>query len=183
MADYPAAVVHSSFNPDTMGTSALVGTGPFIPESYETGVKAVTVKNEGHDWWGYSIGRTVPLDRIEFIDYGTDQSAYIAAAEGDEVDVFYETVGEFVDIVPSIGWENSTISTGSTIVIRPNQLADAYKDKRVRQALAMAVDNSVCLELGYAGKGSPANNFHSGPMHPEHDDSVTRLPYLSLIHI
>ena len=41
----------------------------------------------------------------------------------------------------------------------------------------MAVDNSVCLELGYAGKGSPANNFHSGPMHPEHDDSVTRLPY------
>ena len=45
MADYPAAVVHSSFNPDTMGTSALVGTDPFIPESYETGVKGVTVKN------------------------------------------------------------------------------------------------------------------------------------------
>ena len=145
MADYPAAVVHSSFNPDTMGTSALVGTGPFIPESYETGVKGVTVKNEGHDWWGYSVGRTVPLDRIEFIDYGTDPSAYVAAAEGDEVDVFYETVGEYVDLMPSIGWENSTIATGSTIVVRPNQLADAYKDKRVRQALAMAVDNSCLL--------------------------------------
>ena len=177
MADYPAAVVHSSFNPDTMGTSALVGTGPFIPESYETGVKGVTVKNEGHDWWGYSVGRTVPLDRIEFIDYGTDPSAYVAAAEGDEVDVFYETVGEYVDLMPSIGWENSTIATGSTIVVRPNQLADAYKDKRVRQALAMAVDNSICLELGYAGKGAPADNFHSGSMHPEHDPSVTRLPY------
>jgi hypothetical protein len=41
----------------------------------------------------------------------------------------------------------------------------------------MAVDNALCLELGYAGKGSPANNFHSGPMHPEHDPSVERLPY------
>ena len=177
MADYPAAVVHSSFNPDTMGTSALVGTGPFIPESYEVGVAGTVVKNESHDWWGYSVGRTVPLDRIEFIDYGTDPSAYVAAAEGDEVDVFYETVGEYVDLMPSIGWENSTISTGSTIVIRPNQDAEAYKDKRVRQALAMAVDGSVCLELGYAGKGSPADNHHAGSMHPEHDPSVVRLPF------
>ena len=177
MADYPAAVVHSSFNPDTMGTSALVGTGPFIPESYEVGVAGTVVKNESHDWWGYSAGRTVPLDRIEFIDYGTDPSAYVAAAEGDEVDVFYETVGEYVDLMPSLGWENSTISTGSTIVIRPNQDAEAYKDKRVRQALAMAVDGSVCLELGYAGKGSPADNHHAGSMHPEHDPSVVRLPF------
>ena len=177
MADYPAAVVHSSFNPDTMGTSALVGTGPFIPESYEVGVAGTVVKNESHDWWGYSVGRTVPLDRIEFIDYGTDPSAYVAAAEGDEVDVFYETVGEYVDLMPSLGWENSTISTGSTIVIRPNQDAEAYKDKRVRQALAMAVDGSVCLELGYAGKGSPADNHHAGSMHPEHDPSVVRLPF------
>ena len=55
-----------------------------------------------------------------------------------------------------IGWENSEIATGSTILIRPNQTtpdADGntvYADKRVRQALAMAVDNNICLELGYA---------------------------------
>ena len=30
-------------------------------------------------------------------DYGTDPSAYVAAAEGDEVDVFYETVGQQTD--------------------------------------------------------------------------------------
>jgi peptide/nickel transport system substrate-binding protein len=82
-----------------------------------------------------------------------------------------------------IGWENSEIATGSTIVVRPNQLAvDAngkspYADKRVRQALAMAVDNSICLELGYSGKGAPADNHHSGSMHPEHDPSVGRLPH------
>jgi peptide/nickel transport system substrate-binding protein len=146
-------------------------------------VKAVVVKNEGHDWWGYADGRTIALDRIEFIDYGTDPAAWLAAAEAGEVDVFYENVGEYVDIMEGIGWENSEIATGSTIVVRPNQLAvDAdgkapYADKRVRQALAMAVDNSICLELGYSGKGAPADNHHSGPMHPEYDPSVGRLPH------
>jgi peptide/nickel transport system substrate-binding protein len=41
----------------------------------------------------------------------------------------------------------------------------------------MAVDNEVLLELGMAGYGIPADNCHVGPMHPEHDPSVTRLPY------
>ena len=41
----------------------------------------------------------------------------------------------------------------------------------------MAVDNNVCLELGYANKGAPADNHHAGPMHPEHDPSVGRLPF------
>jgi len=67
-------------------------------------------------------------------------------------------------------------------VVRPNQLAEVngmkpYADKRVRQALAMAVDNNVCLELGYAGLGVPADNHHVAPVHPEHDPSVGRLPY------
>ncbi|MGB1722474.1 MAG: ABC transporter substrate-binding protein [Paracoccaceae bacterium] len=182
MADYPAAIVHSSHSPETM-VSNPVGTGPFLPESLDVGVKAVVVKNEGHDWWGYADGRTIALDRIEFIDYGTDPAAWLAAAEAGEVDVFYENVGEYVDIMEGIGWENSEIATGSTIVVRPNQLAvDAngkspYADKRVRQALAMAVDNSICLELGYSGKGAPADNHHSGSMHPEHDPSVGRLPH------
>ena len=81
-----------------------------------------------------------------------------------------------------LGWEKSEVSSGSTIVIRPNQLAEVdgkkpYADKRVRQALAMAVDNNICLELGYSGLGMVANNHHAGPMHPEYDPSVGRLPF------
>ena len=43
-----------------------------------------------------------------------------------------------------------------------------YANKNVRRALAMAVDNSVCLELGYAGLGEPAENHHVCPIHPEY---------------
>jgi peptide/nickel transport system substrate-binding protein len=113
------------------------------------------------------------LDRIEFIDYGTDPSAFVAAAEADEIDTLYETTGEFVDIFTGLGWQNSEAVTAATIVIRPNALAEVdgkkpYADARVRRALAMAVDNSVCLELGVAGLGIPAENHHVCPIHPEY---------------
>ena len=182
MADYPAAIVHSSFDANDM-LSNPVGTGFMMPESHEVGVKGVLVRNEAHDWWGYEAGKGGYIDRIEFIDYGTDPAAFLAAYEAEEIDMNWESVGEFVDIFDSIGLVRSEIPSGFTIVIRPNQLAEdadgnrIYADKRVRQALAMAVDNEVCLELGMSGYGIPAENSHVGPMHPEYDSSVTRIPY------
>jgi len=47
-------------------------------------------------------------------------------------------------------------------------MAKPYADKNVRVALAMAVDNAVCLELGYAGLGEVAENHHVCPIHPEY---------------
>ncbi len=182
MADYPGAIVHSSHDPNTMLDNPI-GTGFMIPESHEVGVKGVLVRNEGFDWWGYEAGKGGYIDRIEFIDYGTDPAAFLAAYEAEEIDMNWESVGEFVDIFDSIGLVRSEIPSGFTIVIRPNQLAEdadgnkIYGDKRVRQALAMAVDNAVCLELGMSGYGIVAENSHVGPMHPEYDSSVTRIPY------
>tara|TARA_R100000750_G_scaffold45652_1_gene30666 strand:+ start:3192 stop:4862 length:1671 start_codon:yes stop_codon:yes gene_type:complete len=182
MADYPAAIVHSSHDPNNM-LGNPIGTGFMLPESHEVGVKGVLVRNEGHDWWGYAAGKGGYIDRIEFIDYGTDPAAFIAAYEAEEIDMNWESVGEFVDIFDSIGLQRSEIPSGFTIVIRPNQLAEdadgnkIYGDKRVRQALAMAVDNEVCLELGMAGYGIVADNSHVGPMHPEYDPNVPRIPY------
>jgi len=176
MADYPAAIVHSSHNPEDMLANP-VGTGYMKPESLEVGVKGVIVRNDGFEWWGYAAGKGGHLDRIEFIDYGTDAAAFVAAYEADEIDMNWETTGEFVEIQTGLGLTQSDVVSGATIVIRPNQTADAYKDKRVRQALAMAVDNNVLLELGVAGAGIAADNCHVGPVHPEHDPSVTRLPY------
>ncbi len=172
MADYPAAIVPEGFNADTMLDNPI-GTGPYLPEVLEVGVKAVLVKNPDHTWWGTEIFGGPYIDRLEYIDYGTDPSAWIAAAEAEEVDAFYSMEGEYIDIMGTLdGWNENSIATAATIVIRPNQEAEVdgkkpYADKRVRQALAMAVDNEVLLELGYAGRGLVADNHHVGPMHPE----------------
>ena len=171
MADYPAAIVPASYTPET-AMSNPVGTGPYKPESLEVGVKAVLVRNEDHTWW--NAGNGAYMDRIELIDYGTDPSAWVAAAEAEEIDMTYEMNGEFVDIFDTLdGWNTNSVVTGATVVVRPNQLAEVdgkkpYADKRVRQAISMAVDNAILLELGIAGRGDVAENCHVGPMHPEY---------------
>lgn len=171
MADYPAAIVHKSYN--TADGHKNIGTGPYLIEELEVGTKATLVRNPEQQWWGTEVYGGPYLDRIEFIDYGTDPSSWLAAIEAEEIDVVYESLGDYISLFDDIGLEKSEVVTASTIVIRPNQQAEVngirpYEDVRVRRALAMAVDNKVCLELGYNNQGIPAENHHVAPVHPEY---------------
>ncbi|MGO4838966.1 ABC transporter substrate-binding protein, partial [Rhizobiaceae sp. 2RAB30] len=58
--------------------------------------------------------------------------------------------------------------TATTIVARTNVNAKPYDDKRVRNAIQLAVDNEVVLKLGANGMGAVAENHHVGPMHPDY---------------
>lgn len=177
MADYPAAIVHQSFTPETI-LSNPIGTGPYLPGEHEVGVIGELVRNTNHTWW--NEGNGAYLDKLTYLDYGTDPSAFIAAAEAGEIDGMYSINGEFVDIMNTLdGWNENEIVTASTVVIRPNQMAEVdgmkpYADKRVRQAISMAVDNSILLELGISGRGLTAENHHVGPMHPEYAEMPAR---------
>ena len=169
MADYPAAIVHASHDADNM-IGNPVGTGPYLPESFEAGVKGVVVRNENHTWWDAEANGPY-LDRIEYIDFSTEPAAWVAAAESEEYDMGYRTDGEFIEIFEALdGWNRSSTVTANTIVARCNQKSEPYGDVRVRKALAMAVDNAVVLELGFAGNGVPAENHHVSPIHPEYAD-------------
>ncbi len=174
VTDYPAAVVHPSYDGgDFMGEGQAIGTGPFLPESLDVGVKGVLVRNADHQWWGEEVYGGPFLERVEFIDYGTDPASWLAALESEEVDMLYESVGEFIEIMDSLDLVKSEAVTANTITIRPNQLAEVdgmrpYEDVRVRRALQLACDNAVLLELGYSGLGIPAENHHVAPIHPEY---------------
>jgi peptide/nickel transport system substrate-binding protein len=167
MADYPAAVVHSSYD-NTDPTATPIGTGAYLPESSEVGVKQVLVKNTNHTWWGSAIYGGPYLDRIEYIDYGTDPAAVLAGAESGEIDATYQTTGDFVDIFDGLGWVKSEAVTASTIAIRFNQLSAPYDVREVRTAIQKAVDNALVLELGYNNLGTTAENHHVCPIHPEY---------------
>jgi len=170
-SDYPAAIVPQDFRGDPLANPK--GTGPYLPEELSVGIKSVLVRNEDHAWWGADVFGGPYADRIEYIDYGTDQAAHFAAAESGEVDMVYESLGEFVDLMDTIGWDRSETVTANTVVVRTNQTAEIdgqmpYADVRVRRALALAVSNALCLELGYAGRGRVAENHHVCPIHPEY---------------
>lgn len=173
-SDYPAAVVHESYeggDPFAHG----IGTGPFRPVSLTPNESCILERNTDHAWWGTEVFGGPYVDRVEFHDYGTDPASWVRAAREGEVDLLYETVGDFVDVMDGLGWTRTRTETAATTVIRGNQQAEVdgqrpYEDAAVRRALALAVDNAICLELGYGGRGTVAANHHVSPIHPAYAD-------------
>ncbi|MFY0659215.1 MAG: ABC transporter substrate-binding protein [Shimia sp.] len=173
MADYPAAIVPENFDAKTMLENP-VGTGPYLPETLIPGERGILVRNPSHSWW--NAKNAAWMDRIEFLDFGTDPAAWARAARDGMIDMTYSVDGEYADLIASFdGWTKHDVISMATVVVRPNQMADVggmkpYADLRVRQAVMKAVDNSILLELGNDGRGEVAQNHHIGPAHPEYSD-------------
>lgn len=173
-SDYPAALVHQSFpggNPYDHG----IGTGPYRPVSFEANLRAELERIPDFEWWGTAVYGGPYVDSVQYIDYGVDPISWLSAATAGEVNLLYESVGEYIGLLDDIGWTKSETTTAATLVIRPNHAYEVdgqnpYADARVRRALTLAVDNAVLLELGYAGLGTVAENHHACPIHPEYAD-------------
>ena len=163
VSDYPAAVVHRDFDPaGDLLEQVNNGTGPFRILEWQPGVRAVAEKREGY--WGGDVY----LERVEWIDYGTDPTAMIAALEAEEVDCNHQTLPDTVPQLDAVGLERTEVTTGATIVARFNVNNPPYDDVRVRRAAQLACDNKITLALGYDNRGSKAENHHVGPMHIEY---------------
>ena len=175
LADYPAAVVHPSYDGGDP-SEAPIGTGPFLPEpGYSPGVRGALVRNTNHSWWGSDLTGGPWLDRIEFIDFGTDPRTTALAFEADEIDMNYQSLGTFSDELDRMGLTRTGVETSATYVIRARASAtidgvQPYADTRLRKALALGVDNGVCLELGYGNRGTVAANHHVSALQPDFAD-------------
>ncbi|MDX8452682.1 ABC transporter substrate-binding protein [Mesorhizobium sp. VK9D] len=165
LTDYPALVVHRDFDKD--GADPIkkpIGTGAFELVSYSVGQKAVVKRRENGKWWGGEA----PLDGVEFIDYGTDFNATLNAFDSGEIDLDFETPADFIEPLDKMDLVKSEVATATTLVARTNVTHKPYDDKRVRNALQMAVDNNQVMQLGYNGRGTVGENHHVSPIHPEY---------------
>ncbi len=174
LSDYPAAIVHPGHDSEDPFAHG-VGTGPYRPVEMIAGDRCVLERNTDHDWWGSAAWGGPYLDRVEFLDYGTDPNNWAEAAEAGEVDMLYETVGGFVEVMNGLGWTESAVDTAATCVIRCNQQAEIdgdtpYARRDLRRGLALAVNNAICLELGHDGRGQVAANHHVSPLQPAYAD-------------
>ncbi len=169
--DYPALIVHRDFEKDGGDlTTNPVGTGPWELTGMEVGVRATYTKRTDVPWWGASVeglGQAY-LDGVEYIDYGTDPSATIAAYEAGEIHTSYETPPSYVEIFDALGLQKSEAKTANTLCMRMNVTQPPFDNKMVRNAVQLAVDNATVLDLGYQGLGTLAQNFHVAPIHPEY---------------
>jgi len=166
MADYPALIMHRSYNGSTDPLEGLaITTGPCELVRWEPVVGA-EVRRKNKPWWKGEFW----LDGIEWVDYGSDPAAMFAGFESGEVDTNHETASDALPQSEALGLTSSEIATGSTIVARFNVGNAPYDDVRVRRAAQLAVDNKVILEIGINNRGTPAENHHVGPAHIEYAD-------------
>jgi peptide/nickel transport system substrate-binding protein len=172
ITDYPALVVHRNFDAD--GANLMdnpIGTAPWKLISHEVETSAVFEKRGNVDSSGAFTkywGDEPYLDRLEFTDYGTDPAGEIAAFEGEDCHVNYQTTGDYIDVHEGLGMNIVEAVTAATVIARVNIGVKPYDNKKVRNALQMACDNQVVTDIGFQGRGSAAENHHVCPIHPEY---------------
>ncbi|WP_135450406.1 ABC transporter substrate-binding protein [Tabrizicola caldifontis] len=165
MSDYPALIVHRSFDETGANLAANpIGTGPFELESHAVAGKARFVRRTNGAWWAGEVH----LDAVEFIDLGNDPAVEVNAWGSDLIDMNQQSSENFVDLLDSLGLVRHEIATANTVVARMNVKQEPFTDVRVRQAIQAAVDNAKVLELGISGRGTVAENHHVSPIHPEY---------------
>jgi peptide/nickel transport system substrate-binding protein len=133
----------------------LVGTGPYSIEEYVPGQKAVLIKNENYTPAQGQIfgltGKRIPyLDKITMA-FVPEESVRIAGLQSGQYDFIDEIGTEQYSVLSNYPGIKPVICNDGTIsVIAINAAKPPFNDKRLRQAVAIAIDDK---ELAQAQVG------------------------------
>lgn len=139
------------------------GTGAFEMVEHEVGKRSLFVARKSGYW-----GQGPYIDRFEVIDLGDDSAAQVSALASKQVDMIYQgSIASLptVERLPHV--QVNSVVGGYTAVARVHPIKP-FDDKRVRQALRLAVDTEVLLKAAHRGLGSPGEHHHVAPVHPEY---------------
>jgi len=142
------------------GFAGIVGTGPFMFESFTPDSEVVLVRNPDYNWGTEEVfGRTGPadLDRLTF-KLITEPTTRLAALESGEVDM--------IDDVPALDVERLDASdefvvqqfeqAGHGFSLMFNFEKSPTDELAVRQAIAQSIDIEAMQEFVYEGLGMKA---------------------------
>lgn len=150
-----------------------VGTGPFRFVSWAKGDKVELEKNAGY--WNKDV--SVKLDKVTF-RFIADPQAQAAALKSGDVDAIPEFAAP--ELMASFDGDARLMTKiGNTelkVVAGMNNAEKPFDDKRVRQALMMAIDRKTVIEGAWSGLGTPIGS-HYTPNDPGYVDLTAKLPY------
>lgn len=161
--NYNAVIVPADYKGDFEKT--FNGTGPFKIEKYTPKVGASFVRNP--DYWG---GQAM-VDRVELSFY-SEQQPQVLALLGGQVDLIQQIVA---------AGSQSLIDNPAVTILRLKSSAHRqihmknagpFADKRVRQAMAMALDRPAIVKGLFRGLADVGNDSPFGPIFPSTDTTV-----------
>ena len=150
-----------------------LGSGPYVFESWETGLQISLVRNERY--WGdkphilkrvYTIITNANaafqvLERQELDTMGLTPEQWVNQAAGPEFEAKFNKFQYYAAFYNYVGW---------------NQRLPQFEDKRVRRALTMLLERETILETILYGLGEVVTgNFFIHA--PEYDATITPWPF------
>jgi peptide/nickel transport system substrate-binding protein len=142
-------------------------TGAFRLVAYTPGVGARYDRFPG--WWG---GRA-PLDGVN-VTYYSEDAAIVAALLGNQIDLINQiqfATGRALFNNPNIQILRASGATHRQIPMRVD-LKNPFKDRRVRQALALTLDRPAIIKTLFSNYGTVGNDSPFAPVFPSTDKSV-----------
>ena len=162
--NYNAVILPADFKGDY--ETSFIGTGPFKLERYEAKRGASFVRNP--DYWGE---KALPA-RVQFAFYA-DSQAQILALQGRQADVMGDlTVQGGLGILNNPEFVVQGVKSSAHRQIHMRCDTAPFNDKRVRQALALAVNREVLVRGLFKGRAALGNDSPFAPIFPSTNPSV-----------
>jgi peptide/nickel transport system substrate-binding protein len=144
----------------------FIGTGPFKLEKYTPKIGASFVRNP--DYWG---DKALP-QRVVFSFYA-DEQAQILALQGRQADVMGTfTVQGGLGIMNNPEFKLKGVKSSAHRQIHMRNDDPLFKDKRVREAMALALDRDVIVRGLFRGKAQLGNDSPFAPVFPSSNAGV-----------
>jgi peptide/nickel transport system substrate-binding protein len=162
--NYNAVILPAGFKGDY--EKSFIGTGPFKLERYEAKRGASFIRNP--DYWGE---KALPA-RVQFVFYA-DSQAQILALQGRQADVMGDlTVQGGLGILNNPEFAVQGVKSSAHRQIHMRCDTAPFNDKRVRQAMALAVDREVLVRGLFKGRAALGNDSPFAPIFPSTNPSV-----------
>lgn len=164
--NYNSIIIPAEFPEDFEAT--MIGTGPFKLEKYTPKLGASFVRNP--DYWGTPA---LP-DRVE-VHFFDDYQPQILAFQGGQIDIIQQ-----IPLLQAIGLLSDpnanvmSVPSASHPQLHMRTDMDPFKDKRVRQAVALALDRPKIIAGLFRGKAQLGNDSPFMPAYPTTDPSVAQ---------
>jgi peptide/nickel transport system substrate-binding protein len=171
---------------ETFAVRNANGTGPFRLERYEPDVRTVLKRHAG--WWGAADKRNGNLDEVLFLPIKSDATrlAALASAEVDLVlDPPFQDVARLktdarlaLASVTDMGTQYFTFDQARAELTDSDLKGrNPFKDKRVRLAVAHALNIDLIIQKVLRGQGTPTGSFISPLVDGYQAELDKRIPH------
>ena len=156
----------------TKANTAPNGSGPFQFVSFTPGQESTMTKNPNYWKAGYPLVNQLSILSVP------DESARVNSLLAGTVDLATNLDNSVITSVKAGGAQVIAIPGNglAPIILAPDIAPYTWKDPRVREAFALAIDRKQIVDVVYSGYATVGNDQPIGPTYPNHPVGIPTRP-------